>query len=102
MNDEQVVAQYIDQIDWTLCPNSVKPSLKNYLGWHIPTGGFLQAVLSNDLTGAFGKADEINRECLHDIIKFLYNEAPIIAWGSRERYHDWLNYSPELEESIDD
>ena len=81
---------YIDEIDWTQCPKSVESSLRNYLEHHTATGGFLECVLSNDLAGSFGRADETNRACLYEIIQFLYNEAPAISWGSKNKYNTWL------------
>lgn len=60
-------------------------SLKRYEHDKIPTGGFLRAVLENDLMGAIGKADINNRHRLHDICKFVYNNLPSDIHGDRER-----------------
>jgi len=65
-------------------------SLKRYRDDRIPTGGFLAAVLSNDLKQACGRADSDNRETLVDIVTWIYNEMPSGAWGSPERVRDWL------------
>ena len=89
-NFHDAIDLYVDDIDWTQCPQTVVGTLRNYLQYHIGTGGFLEAVLSNDLVGSLGRADERNKECLHDIVRFLYNEAPAISWGSKNRYREWL------------
>lgn len=52
-------------------------SLKRYAEQRIPTGGFLQAVLENDLMQAFHRADEENCEALFHICAYIYNELPI-------------------------
>jgi hypothetical protein len=38
--------------------------MMNRLGFNTYPGSFVQAVLDNDLAGAFGRADHINRQCL--------------------------------------
>lgn len=60
-------------------------SLERYSKHGIETGGFLRAVLENDLMLAIGKADSYNRENLHAICIYIYNELPHSIWGSREK-----------------
>lgn len=38
--------------------------MMNKLGFNTFPGSFVQAVLNNDLSAAFGRADHINRQCL--------------------------------------
>ena len=38
-----------------------------------PGGGFVQAVVNNDLMGAFGRADSINKKYIGLYVKLLYN-----------------------------
>jgi len=71
-------------------PVHTLPGLKRYIENHIEPGGFLSAVLSNDLKESFGRADQENREHLFDIVNFLYNEAPATCWGSPEKVKAWL------------
>jgi len=47
-------------------------------------GGFLTAVLENDLMGALGHADIINQRALPAIGQWLYNYAPAGCYGSKE------------------
>ena len=65
-------------------------SLERYIQHGIPTGGFLEAVISNNLQDACRRADEQNRYRLFDIVAWLYNEAPIECWGSPEAYIAWI------------
>jgi len=54
-----------------------------------PMGGFITAVIENDLAGAIGRADVDARENLHEIIKYLWNECPSPCWGSKEKVKAW-------------
>ena len=63
---------------------TIKESLNKYTKDRIPPGGFLKAVLENDLMGAIGSADHINRQRLHEICKYVYNELPSGIWGSKD------------------
>lgn len=54
-----------------------------------PTGGFLKAVLENDLKGALGKADLENRRAIFEIVKYIYNELPIECWGNEDKVKRW-------------
>jgi len=69
---------------------STKDSLDNYAKYRIPTGGFLHAVLSNDLMQAMGKADEENREDIYEICDYIYNILPMSCHGSPKAVSDWL------------
>lgn len=40
-----------------------------------PGGSFVQAVVNNDLMGAFGRADETNRQVIGFYVSLLYNIA---------------------------
>lgn len=64
--------------------------LVNFVVWGTPTGGFLEAVISNDLKGAFMRADEENRAALFHIVSFLYNHMPGGSQGSPEHYATWI------------
>ena len=49
-------------------------------------------VLTNDLIATFSRADETNRECLGEIIKFIYYELPSQCWGNAEKYTHWIQF----------
>lgn len=67
-----------------------KETLERYVQNKIPTGGFLKAVLENDLVQAFGRADDINKYRIGEIIEYIYNELPSLCWGSPEKVQNWL------------
>ena len=72
-------------------PEHTYKALKRYVEDRIPTGGFLYAVLTNDLVGATGRADSENAKKLNGIVGFVYNEIPSGAWGSKEKVEKWLD-----------
>lgn len=72
----------------------MKPEMKNeidqYIKLGVPTCGFLEAVIENDLKESFGRADEQNRHDLFEIISYLYEYAPGTCWGSYEKRDKWI------------
>lgn len=67
-------------------------SLERYVKEGCPTGGFLRAVLENDLMEAFRLADEGNIAAMFHIVSYVYNEVPISAHGSKQKVQDWLDF----------
>lgn len=71
-------------------PQHMHGALERYIDKGIPPGGFLTAVLSNDLRNAVGRADAENRERIGDYVIYLYNDAPSVCWGSPEKVEAWI------------
>ena len=67
-------------------------SLIRYAKDRIPTGGFLHAVLRNDLRDACARADSGNLATLADIVRFCYWEIPADCWGSPDHVDEWLRH----------
>lgn len=76
--------------DYTKIPSHMRDGARRYIERGIPPGSFLEAVISNDLKGAFGKADDMNRACMFEWVCFFYNEAPTACWGSPEHFAAWI------------
>jgi len=64
-------------------------SLNEYVRIGRDTGDFLEAVLSNDLMDAFGRADDFNRDIMFQYVSYVYNKMPIGCNGSRNIYKNW-------------
>lgn len=73
-----------------MLPEHIKEAIDRYVSDHTPVGGFLTAVLSNNLSGALNKADDGNRLALFDIVKHCWNELPGGCWGSPKAVTAWL------------
>lgn len=72
-------------------PQHTKEALMNYFNHCWEPGGFLMAVLCNDLHLAASRADHVNRPELANIALWVLNEAPYGSFGSREVVEEWLN-----------
>lgn len=77
-----------------ILPASIVHSLHRYVTECVPTGGFLRAVLENDLCNALARINPVTREdypnLFHDMVQVLYNHAPSNCWGSKEAVAAWL------------
>lgn len=65
-------------------------SLIRYREHHIPTGSFLQHVLSNDLLAAMASADRVNRQRIHLIVEWITGNLPRESYGSPGAVSFWL------------
>ena len=55
-----------------------------------PVGGFLTAVLENNLREAMGRADDASRHGLFHIVQYCHWELPGNCWGSPAKVKAWL------------
>lgn len=55
-------------------------------------GGFLTAVLHNNLKEAVGRADETNLRFLQQWVQWFYNYAPSASWGSPVKVQAWQDH----------
>ncbi len=72
-----------------LIPGYMHGGLRRWIEDGITPGGFLCAVLENDLKEAVARADAINLQNLPNYIRYLYNYAPRGCWGSPENVEAW-------------
>jgi hypothetical protein len=77
-------------IGYSNLPEHMREGTKDYVERGLEPGGFLYAVLCNDLVAAFGKADEINFVRMSDWASWLWNEAPTGCWGSPAKVAAWI------------
>ena len=78
----------------TRCPVAIQESLRAYVEGR-SAGGFLRAVLENDLAEAVRQADHTTSQCLPAILGFVYDWVPADIWGSREAVAEHLRVSAE-------
>jgi hypothetical protein len=81
---------YQMNINYEKLPTYMIGGIKLYIEDGIKPGSFLVALLSNDLMGAFTKADDANSRMMRDWVMFLYNDAPSSCFGSPEAYKEWI------------
>jgi hypothetical protein len=80
-------------------PEHTQKTLENYLLDGLPPGGFVEAVLTNNLFRAVSNADSVNSQRLWEITRWVLKYAPALSWGSKERIRAWCD--PESEERIE-
>lgn len=87
--------------NYTTIPQSTRESIDRYIKHGIPTGGFLRAVMSNNLREAVVRADCYNMPALAEMVSYLYMDCPPDCWGSAEKVERWLAKfrAPEIEAS---
>jgi hypothetical protein len=71
-------------------PDYMRGGMERYILQGVRPGGFMSALLSNDLRRTFERADENNQRAVLDYLKFLYNGAPAQAWGSEAKFEKWI------------
>jgi hypothetical protein len=86
VNEERIRKSLVE----FLIPHHMHDGIVLYLLHGIEPGGFMTAVICNDLKNAFGRADHINREAMFDYVNWFYNAAPSECWGSVENMNDWI------------
>ncbi len=94
---ETLIARIIEGLTQSEVPRHLRAGLVRYFSDGILPGGFLQAVLCNDLRAAVGRADPYSTAALGILVMFLVEHAPARAWGSREKVLAWTTTPDRLE-----
>ena len=91
-NDFDEAVKYIKEYSFNglSIPEHMAEGLAMYLLNGVPAGGFLTAVLENDLIGAVVRADYENIKRLDVYAAFLYSEASINSYGSPKIVEVWI------------
>jgi hypothetical protein len=82
-------------VDYSMLPDHMRDGAKRYIENRIAPGGFMTAVLENNLVEAASRADSTNINCLKEWAMWLYNECPREAWGSPHKVAMWLESKEE-------
>lgn len=87
-------------------PRHTKAQFDNYIIDGFPPGDFLRAVLENNLSEAFGRADNWNTVHLGNIVAYVFHCLPVVSHGSEDRVVTWLQLHRaghgEIEAAIED
>lgn len=74
-------------------PTYLVLGILRYVVEGIPTGGFLAAVLENDLVVAVGQADTTSWKYLGEIVTLMTTCLPTRCWGSAEKRSSWNGWA---------
>lgn len=66
-----------------------RESIDRFVALGMRPGGFITAVMCNDLREAIGRGDEGALLNLPHIVAYLVNNVPSGVWGSPERMQEW-------------
>ena len=71
-------------------PEHAVEAIERFVQNRFQPGGFITAILANDLREACCQADYINKHKIFEIVSYCWNEIPHTCWGSYEKVHTWL------------
>ena len=80
----------ISKADYTLIPERVMQNLLAYVKGEEAPGGFLYAVLCNDLFRSIGRADEEIKPLIPLLVHYIHWELPGNCHGSPEIVKAWM------------
>jgi hypothetical protein len=63
--------------------------VRAYVERGYPIGGFLTALLANDLVQTVKRADAVNLALIPAWVDFMLGQLPAACWGSPERVRNW-------------
>lgn len=75
--------------DYDKLPENLRFGARRWIEDGILPGDFLTAVIENNLTEAFSRADDENTLRMRSIVSWWYNEAPGMCWGNKEKIKHW-------------
>ena len=58
-------------LNYSRAPNNSGDSFQRFIEEGVPTGSFLEALLSNDLAQACARADYINQSLIFEYVNFM-------------------------------
>ena len=70
-------------------PPYMQDGAKRYVEEGCTPGDFLQAVLENNLSGAYGYADDVNIREMYNWAMWLHNDIPALCWGTKDQVKAW-------------
>ncbi len=73
----------------TNIPDHMHDGILLWVDYGYRPGHFLTAVIENNLAEAVNRADEQSAALLADYVRFFYNYAPALCWGSPEKARAW-------------
>ena len=76
----------------------MKETIDNYINHGLDGGGFVRAVITNDLLGAISTGDSESIRDLKEITSYCFNRIPAKYYGSVDAYHRRLEEREEQRE----
>lgn len=80
-------------------PGYMHSAIIDYYEKGYQPGGFLTALINNDLRETFARADDTNIRHIRNYIMWFYNFAPGGTWGYPDAVETWINSAEFKRES---
>jgi len=71
-------------------PITTREAIDNFRDRGREPGGFVRAILENNLESTIRRADVHNYEALKEIMNYVFNEIPGESWGDETKVEFWL------------
>lgn len=71
-------------------PERMMPAIRRYIDYGKRPGSFLSAIIQNNLSEAFARADSENVENIGAFVAYFWNECPLGCWGSKGKMEKWM------------
>jgi hypothetical protein len=81
----------MSDIDYSALPEHMREGAQESVELGREPGGFLRALLSDQLVAAWQRADSENRAALGIWINWLLGEPPMTCWGSPAKVQAWID-----------
>jgi hypothetical protein len=94
---EALVARLLEGFVACTAPDHLRTGLLRYVADGILPGGFLQAVLCNNLRETYARANFGSRGAIPALLECLTWHMPPAAWGSCEKVLTWTTTPDRLE-----
>lgn len=72
-----------------MIPQAIKTAIDNWVLNGEAPGGFVNAILKNDLLGAIKSGDPESINSLKDIVDYLISGVPADCWGDKNKIVQW-------------
>jgi len=76
--------------DPNFCPLPIRAAIDRFVRDRLRPGGFVNAILENDLLEAINRADSANLFLIPHIVAYMAEHVPASARGSEAWVNDWL------------
>ena len=82
----------IDAAEDTMPSAAVRMELRNHVANGHPTGGFVKALLNNNLSGAMFLGDHQSQKSIYTCLMWMYNHMPADCHGSSLKIAAWQSH----------
>ncbi len=90
----------MSKTDYSLIPERIMSNLLYYVKGEEAPGGFLYAVLCNNLFAAVSRADEEIKPLIPLIVQYIHWEVPGGCHGSPEHVKRWMEEKQKEKENL--